>query len=118
MTEQVKMTQEINLKKNVIVVMLDTLSADYMGCYGNEWIKTPNMDRLAREGVLFENNYIEGVPTIPCRRTMFTGRYTSIQKAGRHWTWTTQPSPTSVGGGRLTRFSFRLPHVPHAQVRL
>ena len=59
MTEQVKMTQEINLKKNVIVVMLDTLSADYMGCYGNHWIKTPNMDRLAREGVLFENYYIE-----------------------------------------------------------
>jgi arylsulfatase A-like enzyme len=75
MTEQVKITQEINLKKNVIVVMLDTLSADYVGCYGNNWIKTPNLDRLAREGVLFENNYIEGVPTIPCRRTMFTGRY-------------------------------------------
>ena len=75
MAEQVKMTQEINLKKNVIVVMLDTLSADYMGCYGNNWIKTPNMDRLAREGVLFENNYIEGVPTVPCRRSMLTGRY-------------------------------------------
>ncbi len=63
------------MKKNVIVVMLDTLSFDYLGCYGNKWIKTPNIDRLAREGVLFENNYIEGVPTIPCRRSMFAGRY-------------------------------------------
>jgi len=63
------------MKKNVIVVMLDTLSSDYLGCYGNNWIKTPNMDRLAREGVLFENNYIEGVPTVPCRRSMHTGRY-------------------------------------------
>ena len=35
MTEQVKMTQEINLRKNVIVVMLDTLSADYMAYYMN-----------------------------------------------------------------------------------
>ncbi len=63
------------MKKNVIVVMLDTLQFNYLGCYGNKWIKTPNLDRLAREGVLFENNYIEGLPTVPCRRTMFTGRY-------------------------------------------
>ncbi|MDA8219360.1 MAG: sulfatase [Dehalococcoidales bacterium] len=63
------------MKKNVIVVMLDSLGANYVGCYGNKWIKTPNLDRLAREGVLFENNYIEGLPTVPCRRSMHTGRY-------------------------------------------
>ncbi len=63
------------MKKNVIVVMLDSLQLNYLGCYGNKWIKTPNIDRLAREGVLFENNYIEGLPTIPCRRSMLTGRY-------------------------------------------
>ncbi|MCL4464759.1 MAG: sulfatase-like hydrolase/transferase, partial [Chloroflexi bacterium] len=63
------------MKQNVIVVMLDSLGANYVGCYGNKWIKTPNLDRLAREGVLFENNYIEGVPTVPCRRSMHTGRY-------------------------------------------
>ncbi len=62
--------------QNVIVLMLDTLSAKFMGCYGNEWIKTPNMDRLAKEGVLFENWYTEGLPTVPCRRAMHTGRYT------------------------------------------
>ncbi|MBN2061404.1 MAG: sulfatase [Deltaproteobacteria bacterium] len=61
--------------KNVIVIMFDTLQFNYIGCYGNDWIKTPNMDRLAREGILFENNYIEGLPTVPCRRSMFTGRY-------------------------------------------
>ncbi|MHB1416607.1 MAG: sulfatase [Chloroflexota bacterium] len=55
--------------------MLDSLGANYVGCYGNKWIKTPNLDRFAQEGVLFENNYIEGLPTIPCRRSMFTGRY-------------------------------------------
>jgi arylsulfatase A-like enzyme len=63
-------------KKNVIVVMLDTLQFNYMGCYGNKWIKTPNMNRFAQQGVLFENAYTEGLPTIPCRRAMFTGRYT------------------------------------------
>ena len=63
------------MRKNVIVVMLDSLGCDYVGCYGNKWIQTPNLDRLAREGVLFENNYIEGVPTVPCRRSMFAGRF-------------------------------------------
>jgi arylsulfatase A-like enzyme len=55
--------------------MLDSLGCNYVGAYGNKWIKTPNIDRLAREGVLFENNYIEGVPTVPCRRSMFAGRF-------------------------------------------
>ncbi len=64
------------MQKNAIVLMFDTLQFNYLRCYGNEWIETPNMDRLAREGVLFENCYIEGLPTIPCRRAMHTGRYT------------------------------------------
>lgn len=64
------------MTRNVIVVMMDSLQYNYLGCYGNEWIKTPNMDRFAKEGVLFENMYIEGLPTVPCRRAMHTGRYT------------------------------------------
>ena len=67
--------------KNALVIMFDSLQFNYLGCYGNEWIKTPNMDRLAREGVLFENCYTEGLPTVPCRRAMHTGRFT-LQKAG------------------------------------
>lgn len=62
--------------KNAIVMMFDSLQFNYVGCYGNDWIKTPNMDRLAREGVVFENAYTEGLPTVPCRRAMHTGRFT------------------------------------------
>ncbi|MBW1812993.1 MAG: sulfatase-like hydrolase/transferase [Deltaproteobacteria bacterium] len=61
--------------KNVIMIVLDTLQFNYLGCYGNEWIRTPKIDRLAAEGVLFENAYTEGSPTIPTRRAMMTGRY-------------------------------------------
>ncbi len=64
------------MPNNAIVIMFDSLQFNYVGCYGNDWIKTPNMDRLAREGVLFENAYTEGLPTVPCRRAMHTGRYT------------------------------------------
>ncbi len=69
--------------KNVIVLMFDSLQYNYLRCNGNDWIKTPNFDRFAREGVVFDNCYIEGVPTIPCRRAMHTGRYTLPYKG---WT--------------------------------
>ena len=56
--------------------MLDTLQFNYLGCYGNTVVKTPNLDRLARESFLFENAYTEGLPTIPARRALMTGRFT------------------------------------------
>ena len=62
--------------KNAIVVMFDSLQYNYLHCNGNPWIKTPNFDRFARESVVFDNCYTEGVPTVPCRRAMHTGRYT------------------------------------------
>lgn len=66
-------------KKNVtnaVFIMLDTLQFNYLGCYGNTWVKTPNIDRLARNSVLFENAYSEGLPTVPVRRALMTGRFT------------------------------------------
>jgi len=56
--------------------MLDSLRKDHLGCYGNSWVKTPNIDRLAKESVLFENAYAEGLPTIPVRTELFTGQDT------------------------------------------
>jgi arylsulfatase A-like enzyme len=56
--------------------MFDSLQYNYLGCNGNTWIKTPNFNRFARESMVFDNCYIEGLPTVPCRRAMLTGRYT------------------------------------------
>ena len=50
--------------KNVVFIMLDTLQFNYLGCYGNTSVKTPNFDRFARQGFLFENAYSEGLPTL------------------------------------------------------
>lgn len=58
---------------NLIVIMLDSLRRDYLGCYGNTWIKTPNIDKFAKESILFEEAYTEGLPTIPARTELFTG---------------------------------------------
>ncbi|MBO4316727.1 MAG: sulfatase [Mailhella sp.] len=62
--------------RNAIVCMFDTWQFNYTGCYGNDWIKTPYIDKFAREGVLFENAYGNNMPTLPVRRSMMTGRYT------------------------------------------
>lgn len=61
---------------NVIVIINDSLRLDHLGCYGNERIKTPNIDRLASEGAVFDRFYSEGLPTVPTRTTFFTGRFT------------------------------------------
>jgi arylsulfatase A-like enzyme len=61
---------------NVVMIICDSWRWDYLGCYGNDWIKTPNLDKLASEGTMFKYCYSEGLPTVPTRTTFFTGRYT------------------------------------------
>ncbi len=61
---------------NVIVIVNDTFRWDHLGFNGNEWIQTPNLNRLAAEGAVFDQYYSEGLPTVPARTTFFTGRYT------------------------------------------
>jgi len=60
---------------NVIVIMEDSFRKDHLGCYGNLWIKTPNLDKFATESLIFDHAYAEGLPTIPARVALFTGRY-------------------------------------------
>jgi arylsulfatase A-like enzyme len=61
---------------NVVVVILDSLRKDHIGAYGNTWIKTPNLDSLAKESLRFTQAYPEAMPTICARRTIHTGRRT------------------------------------------
>ena len=63
-------------KMNVIAIMLDSLRQDHLGCYGNDWIETPNIDALAGESLRFDNFYPEGLPTLPVRKQLFTGQKT------------------------------------------
>lgn len=52
------------LHKNVIIVVMESMSAVYMGTFGEPHNLTPNLDRLAREGLLFANNYATGTRTV------------------------------------------------------
>ena len=57
----------------VIYIMADTFRRDHMGAYGNEWIHTPYLDKLAARCARFEHAYIGSFPTVPNRRDTLLG---------------------------------------------
>ncbi len=64
-------------KMNFIVIVSDTLRRDHLGWYGNEWISTPHLDAFAAKCISFERAYSGSFPTVPHRRDLMTGRFTS-----------------------------------------
>jgi arylsulfatase A-like enzyme len=60
---------------NVIVIVANSLHLGFLGAYGNSWIETPHLDRLAAEGIVFDHHYPENLTTLPTRRSWWTGRY-------------------------------------------
>lgn len=62
-------------KPNLILILCDDLGYGDLGCYGNQTIKTPNLDRLAKEGIRFTDFYCAGAQCTPSRAGLLTGRY-------------------------------------------
>jgi arylsulfatase A-like enzyme len=59
-----------------VLIVSDTLRRDHLGCYGNERIRTPNLDAFARRATVFDRAYCASFPTVPNRNDILTGRYT------------------------------------------
>jgi len=59
---------------NILTIMTDQHSKYFLGCYGNQIVRTPNLDRLASEGMRFENAYCPGPLCVPSRMSFMTGR--------------------------------------------
>ncbi len=64
-----------NAKPNVVFILADDLGYGDLSCYGAPDIKTPNIDRLAKEGVRFTDFYANGCVCTPTRCGLMTGRY-------------------------------------------
>ena len=60
-------------KRNLLLIAVDSLWADHMSCYGYTRLTTPHIDRLALQGVLFQNTYSPHVPTTSAYASMLTG---------------------------------------------
>src|SRR5262252_10461069 len=67
---------------NVVLVTIDTLRADHVGCYGYKQGKTPNIDALAADGARFERAFAVVPVTLPSHTTMLTGTYPML--SGMH----------------------------------
>ena len=61
-------------KPNFLFILSDDHSAPFLGCYGNPDVKTPNIDKLAAEGVLFNHAYTTAPQCVPSRSSMLSCR--------------------------------------------
>jgi len=62
-------------RPNILCFITDQQRADHLGCYGNSDIQTPNIDRLAQDGITFTEFYVTNPLCMPSRATLFTGQY-------------------------------------------
>ena len=62
-------------KPNILLILTDQQRFDSLGCYGFEGVDTPNLNKLAAEGVLFENCYVNNPICTPSRASLFTGKH-------------------------------------------
>lgn len=97
-------------RPNIVLIEVDDLTYKYVGAFGAQHVRTPNIDALAERGVLFENAVVQGCMCAPSRNSLMTGRYpqnlglysngdirqmpaeqwafpTALREAGYHTSW-------------------------------
>ncbi len=67
-------------RPNILIIMSDQHAKNFLGCYGNSIVRTPNLDRLAAEGLRFSNAYCPSPLCVPSRMSFMTGCYPSNSK--------------------------------------
>ena len=70
-----KLVERTGARPNVVLVVLDTLRRDRLGCYGHTGGLTPELDRIAAEGVVYEQAISAAPWTVPSHASMFTGLF-------------------------------------------
>lgn len=90
-------------RPNVILIFADDLGIGMLGCYGQKKVKTPNIDRLAAEGIQF-NNFYGGVYCAPARWCISTGLHDGRMGG---WKQTGSGLPIQRDAGRITEAEFQ-----------
>ncbi len=97
---------------NFVIIVIDTLRYDHIGAHGNEWIQTPNLDRLVGESWDFSNSYCASFPTIPHRTDAMTGRSGSPMFPWIPLRWELPTLPwTLAEAGYATQLIHDTPHL-------
>src|SRR5215217_5848936 len=73
-------------RPNIVLIIADDLAWDDVGAFGHPTIRTPNIDRLAREGMRFDRAFVTASSCSPSRSSLITGRYPHSTDAEElHW---------------------------------
>src|SRR3954469_12112077 len=84
-------------RPNIVVILADDLGYGDLGCYGATKVRTPNIDRLAREGMRFTRGHSPASVCTPSRYNLMTGRYCWRTWAGHGTVWANDPLLIEVG---------------------
>jgi arylsulfatase A-like enzyme len=96
-----------NPKPNVIFILLDDFGYTDCGCYGSKYYETPNIDRLASEGVRFTDAYAACPVSSPTRASIMTGRY-PVNTGITDWIPGRQATNSGRPEDKLVALPFRL----------
>ncbi len=77
--------QAATTRPNIVLVLADDLGMGDLGCYGQKLLKTPNIDRLAAEGLLFRNAYAGAMVCAPSRCSLMTGYHMGHATVRDNW---------------------------------
>ena len=89
-------TAEVQPLRGLVLVTIDTLRADRLGCYGHVLPTTPNIDALAAEGLLYENAYAHTPWTPPSHASILTGLLPSEHAVRQLWSDTLSGDHTTI----------------------
>ena len=94
---------------NVLLILSDEHNREIAGCYGNSFVKTPNLDALAARGVMFENAYCNSPICVPSRASLATGDY--VHRTG-YW------DSAAAYDGRVPSWHHRVREAGHDAVSI
>ena len=79
---------------NILIFVMDTQPVRNMTPYGFPKNTTPNIQKIADEGIVYENHFETGTWTLPSHASLFTGKYQSGHGAGTSYTFVSRDMPT------------------------
>ena len=85
---------------NILFIMADDLGYADVSCYGAEKIRTPNIDRLAKEGIMFTDGHCGSSTCTPTRYSFLTGRH--VWRAWLTYSALSTSAPLLIEEGRMT----------------
>ena len=88
--------KKIKGKPNILWITTEGVPVNALGCYGSTIAPTPNIDRIAKEGMLFKNSFCNNALCAPSRATLLTGKYNHLNGMFSNYEFASNGQPAST----------------------